>query len=729
VLGGHRSRTRTLAACLVVAVVAASFPAMLALAHEAATVSVKRLEKEGDEIIVEESSESEEEDEEEAEEEGNAEPSFSGGIVWTLETGAVAGSGDVADDPAIWVNRQDPSQSLVIGTDKDSSSGGVYVYGLDGTERQRLATGETNNADVRYDFKLGATTTDIVASTNRTTDSIDFFRVDAARGRLEPVGSVSTGVTVYGVCLYRSAQSGKLYAFATDRRSGVEQYEITGAADAISGKLVRTLDTQSTTEGCVADDELGHLYIGEERRGVWKYGAEPDAGQAHTAMDSVGSGRLEADVEGIAIYDAGRGGGYVLVSSQGSSSFAVYERGGDNAYVGSFEIAGPDGDDVTDTDGIDVTSAALGSGFSSGLLVVHDASNDAATSNFKFVSWDLVAQELGAQERTLVPGPGPSEPQPEPSAPPQPAPDEPPTGPAQPPTDQGPCRGTQVSPSEDLPALVNGTSGETFCLAPGTYDIGSESIEPGSGTEIIGAPVGITDPGAVNAPTKIVGSSPDGVFFFSRPATGVVIANLDICCSPGSDRKQGRGINGNSGRAVGLVVRDSRIHGNAMSGIGGIGDDALIERVELDNNGSEAFIGCCSAGIKSADFYTIRNSYVHDNTGNGIWVDSGGSFVVTDNVVTDNTRNGIRYENSTGFATILRNVVQRNSTSQQRPGGGIEINSADDAEIADNVLGDNFNAGIIFRGSRSPVGGAVRGNVLNGDVIKGCDGPSGTCSG
>jgi 3-phytase len=710
---------------------------MLALAQEAATVSVKRLEKQGDDIIVEDPEESEQDDEEddavEAGEEEDAQPPSSGGIVWSLETGAVAGSGDVADDPAIWVNRGDPSQSLVVGTDKDGSSGGVYVYGLDGTERQRLAPGETNNADVRYDFKLGATTTDVVASTNRTTDSIDFFRVDAARGRLEPVGSVETGVTVYGVCLYRSAESGKLYAFATDRRSGVEQYEITGSADSISGKLVRTLDTQSTTEGCVADDELGHLYLGEERRGVWKYGAEPHDGQAHTAMDSVGSGRLEADVEGIAIYATGRGGGYVVVSSQGSSSFAVYERGGDNAYVGSFEVAGPDGDDVTETDGIDVTSAALGPEFSSGLLVVHDASNDAATSNFKFVSWDLVAQGLGSQERTLVPGPGPSEPelqpQPDPQPEPQPAPEPPPAGPEQPPADQGPCRGTPVSPADDLPALVNGTSGKTFCLAAGTYTIGSASLEPGSGTEIIGAPVSITGPGAVNAPTKIVGSSPDGVFFFSRPATGVVIANLDICCSPGSDRKQGRGINGNSGRAVGLVVRDSRIHGNAMSGIGGIGDDALIERVELDNNGSEAFIGCCSAGIKSADFYTIRNSYVHHNTGNGIWVDSGGSFVVTDNVVTDNTRNGIRYENSSGFGTILRNVVQRNSTSQQRPGGGIEINSADDAEVADNVLGDNFNAGIIFRGSRNPVGGTVRGNVLNGDSIQGCSGASGSCAG
>lgn len=33
------------------------------------------------------------------------------------------------DDPAIWINRQDPSQSLVIGTDKNVD-GALYVYDL-----------------------------------------------------------------------------------------------------------------------------------------------------------------------------------------------------------------------------------------------------------------------------------------------------------------------------------------------------------------------------------------------------------------------------------------------------------------------------------------------------------------------------------------------------------------------------------------------------------------------
>ena len=35
------------------------------------------------------------------------------------------------DDPAIWVNPDDPSKSLIIGTDKDED-GGLYVFNLDG---------------------------------------------------------------------------------------------------------------------------------------------------------------------------------------------------------------------------------------------------------------------------------------------------------------------------------------------------------------------------------------------------------------------------------------------------------------------------------------------------------------------------------------------------------------------------------------------------------------------
>jgi 3-phytase len=93
---------------------------------------------------------------------------------------------------------------------------------------------------------------------------------------------------------------------------------------------VRSFDVGSQSEGCVADDELGHLYIGEEDRGIWKYGAEPTAGRGRTAVGTVGDGHLVADVEGLSIAYGAAGSGYLIASSQGDSTFAVYERGGSN---------------------------------------------------------------------------------------------------------------------------------------------------------------------------------------------------------------------------------------------------------------------------------------------------------------------------------------------------------------------------------------------------------------
>jgi hypothetical protein len=54
-----------------------------------------------------------------------------------------------------------------------------------------------------------------------------------------------------------------------------------------------------------------------------------------------------------------------VVSSQGNNSYALFRREGDNAYVGSFAVIadGASGiDGISETDGLDVTSASLGAG-------------------------------------------------------------------------------------------------------------------------------------------------------------------------------------------------------------------------------------------------------------------------------------------------------------------------------------------------------------------------------
>ena len=67
----------------------------------------------------------------------------------------------------------------------------------------------------------------------------------------------------------------------------VEQWELFDAdSGQVDARRVRTFDVGTQTEGCTADDELGHLYIGEEDVGIWKYGAEPGTGAARTLVDT-----------------------------------------------------------------------------------------------------------------------------------------------------------------------------------------------------------------------------------------------------------------------------------------------------------------------------------------------------------------------------------------------------------------------------------------------------------
>ena len=62
--------------------------------------------------------------------------------------------------------------------------------------------------------------------------------------------------------------------------------------------------------------------------------------------------------------------------------------------MGSFCVPfGEDIDGAEETDGIEVTSAALGSAFPHGLMVVQDGFND-GTQNFKYLDWADVAKAL-----------------------------------------------------------------------------------------------------------------------------------------------------------------------------------------------------------------------------------------------------------------------------------------------------------------------------------------------
>jgi 3-phytase len=304
----------------------------------------------------------------------------------------VPNGGDAADDPAIWVNPSNPALSAVIGTDK---LGGLAVYDLSGRQLYYYGGIKPNNVDLRYGFNLGGASVDIVTASDTDSDTILIYRIDPTTRALVSLQAQAryTGFGVSGLCMYKSPASGKLYVFVSDSSGTVKQFELFATGGAVDYTLVRTLSFGSMTEGCIADDYRQALYVSHEDVALWRLSAEPNGGSVKTQVAAVDGSVLTADLEGLAIYDKGNGAGYLIASSQGSDDFAVFDRQS-GQYRGRFKVVSAGIDGVTHTDGIDVTSAALGPGYSTGLFVAQDDRNDAGNQNFKLVPWSTIAQAL-----------------------------------------------------------------------------------------------------------------------------------------------------------------------------------------------------------------------------------------------------------------------------------------------------------------------------------------------
>lgn len=319
-------------------------------------------------------------------------------VLASAETEPVPGYGDAADDPAIWVHAENPADSLVIGTDKKR---GLNVYRLDGSLHQSLQIGRMNNVDLRDGFELGGRSLVLVAASDRDRNAIALYAFSADQPKLVDVadGILATGLNeIYGLCLFADRANRRFYAFVNDKDGRYQQHELVTrpSGNRVATRIVREFRVGGQPEGCAADDELGWVYIGEESTGFYRLAAAADAPPDLVPVDRVGTGRLVADVEGIAIFRGASGDGYLVVSSQGDDAFAVYRRTPPNDYVGRFRIGDGSIDGVSSTDGIEVTSQALPSPYEQGLLVVQDGANTAprAPQNFKLVPWSEVQRAL-----------------------------------------------------------------------------------------------------------------------------------------------------------------------------------------------------------------------------------------------------------------------------------------------------------------------------------------------
>lgn len=300
-----------------------------------------------------------------------------------LETASVAGTGDAADDPAVWVS-DDPADSLIFGTDKDN---GVYVYTTSGAEHAYLPEGRLNNVDVRYGFDLDGRTVDIAGASDRSNIGVAFFFIDPASRDVTYAGAVPLDniVEPYGFCFYRSRQDGELYAFVSDKEPGTfVQVRVGWNGANVTAEEVRRVTLGTVSEGCVADERTGLIYMNEENVGVWVMGAEPTDPAEPVQIAAVDGRQITADAEGAALLPRGETGGWLVVSSQGDNAYAAFDLES-HEFVTRFRIVDGAVDGVTHTDGLDISTANLGPDFPAGILVVQDDENETGGQNFKFV--------------------------------------------------------------------------------------------------------------------------------------------------------------------------------------------------------------------------------------------------------------------------------------------------------------------------------------------------------
>lgn len=310
------------------------------------------------------------------------------------ETTPVARFGDAADDPAIWIHPQQPEKSLILGTDKKS---GLGVYQLDGQRVQFLATGRLNNVDIRQNIQLDGRKYDIAVASNRDNNSISLYQIQPS-GVVEYSTDVQTSLKeVYGICSYTSSKSGENSIFINDKDGRYQQYKLIMNKGHLSAERVRSFKLPDQPEGCVANDQTGELFVGVEDMGIWVLNAEASASTEMTMVDEVGP-HLKDDVEGLGLYitDQHR---YLVVSSQGNNTFTLYHAQAPYEYAGRFQIRGNlelGIDGVSETDGLEVTSANLGGAFSQGLLVVQDGHNvmPVEPQNFKLIPFSAVLEKV-----------------------------------------------------------------------------------------------------------------------------------------------------------------------------------------------------------------------------------------------------------------------------------------------------------------------------------------------
>lgn len=316
-------------------------------------------------------------------------------LVPVVVTEAVAGD---SDDPAIWIDTADVARSIVLGTDKGDSTGGVYVFDLAG----RIDRGRTvrplmrmNNVDVQTGLAAAdGRVLDIAVATERRRQAIRVFSLPDMRpidGGGIVVFDGDTARAPMGIALYRRPRDGAVFAIVGGKSGPATgylwQYRLEVVGGTVRATKVRAFGTYSgrkEIEAILVDDAQGMVYYSDETVGVRQYHADPDSGDAELALFATSG--VVSDHEGLAIYPTSDSTGYLVLSDQQGHRIQVFAREGRmHPLLAVIPVR------ATETDGLDITARPLGPRFPAGMLVMM---NDPGT--FHFYDWRDVQRAIDA---------------------------------------------------------------------------------------------------------------------------------------------------------------------------------------------------------------------------------------------------------------------------------------------------------------------------------------------
>ena len=299
-----------------------------------------------------------------------------------------------ADDPAIWVAR-DGSKALIIGTDKQEQTGGLYVFDLKGHIVQSV-TGldRPNNVDVEYGFKLDGKVVDLAVVTERGKKRLRIFAIERKSGHLRDV----TGNT--GVFLNRSGPDAvpmgvsltEQFIAVVSPKSGptrnyLGSYRLVakrGRVDTVRHFYFGVFSGSGEIESVCVDDDFQAIYYSDESAGIRRTGG---FWQGRPRSGVFGESDFLGDREGIAVHSR-----YVVSCDQieDRSRLHIYERTSANRPLCVIETM------ADETDGIEATSRRLGARFPQGILVMMNSQG----KNFQVYDWRDVEKAIRTAPRS-----------------------------------------------------------------------------------------------------------------------------------------------------------------------------------------------------------------------------------------------------------------------------------------------------------------------------------------